>query len=208
MATVFNALVSDKAHVCFDTFHTHDWHVFYTLVVTFIWCYAVSDFTMFTFIGGVLTASMAFQYFVLIGSIVTAIYALVRDLHEWYDRILEEIINILKEKKTFEKLAGDVQSGSGNTIIFEEQPPEKITVRKDGQSVPHCLLFTHDGITTYLDKHLYNDIVEWCRPLRRQILFINLKQIFSAVCCFVGEKCLPHGVKSIFQVVQTVAVFF
>ena len=60
---------------------------------------------------------MTFQYFVLIGSIVTAIYALVRDLHEWYDRILEEIINILKEKKTFEKLAGDVHSGSGNMIM-------------------------------------------------------------------------------------------
>ena len=31
---------------------------------------------------------------------------------------------------------------------------------------------------------------------------------FLLFCCFVGEKCLPHGVKSIFQVVQTVAVFF
>ena len=76
--------------------HLFNCYCHLTLVVTFIWCYAVSEFTMFTFIGGVLTASMAFQYFVLIGSIVTAIYALVRDLHEWYDRILEEIINILK----------------------------------------------------------------------------------------------------------------
>ena len=188
--------------------------VFYTLVVTFIWCYAVSEFTMFTFIGGVLTASMAFQYFVLIGSIVTAIYALVRDLHEWYDRILEEVINILKEKKIFEKLAGDVHSGSGNTIIFEEQPPnEKITVRKAGQSVPHCLLLTHDGITTYVDKRLYNDIVEKCRPLRRQILFIVLKIIailfYSFVALWVKNVYhMEEKVGNIFQVVQTVAVFF
>ena len=169
---------------------------------------------MFTFIGGVLTASMAFQYFVLIGSIVTAIYALVRDLHEWYDRILEEIINILKEKKTFEKLAGDVHLGSGNTITLEKQPPnEKTTVRKVGQSVPHCLLLTHDGITTYLDKQLYNDIVEKCRPLRRQILFIILKIIailfYSFVALWVKNVYhMEEKVGNIFQVVQTVAVFF
>ena len=188
--------------------------VFYTLVVTFIWCYAISEFSMFTFIGGVLTASMAFQYFVLIGSIVTAIYALVRDLHEWYDRILEEIIDILKEKGTFEKLAGDVHSESDNTIILEVQSPgKKITVRKDGQSVPHCVLLIHDGITTHLDKHLYDDIVERCRPLRRQILFIILKitaiLFYSFVALWVKNVYhMEEKVGNIFQVVQTVAVFF
>ena len=188
--------------------------VFYTLVVTFIWCYAISEFTMFTFIGGVLTASMAFQYFVLNGSIVTAIYALVRDLHEWYDRILEEIINILKEEKTFQKLAGDVHSGSDNTIILEVQSPgKKITVKKDGQSVPHCVLLIHDGITTHLDKHLYDNIVERCRPLRRQILFIILKitaiLFYSFVALWVKNVYhMEEKVGNIFQVVQTVAVFF
>jgi len=102
-----------------------------------------SEFTMFTFIGGALTASMGFQYFVLVGAFATTTYTLVRDLHEGYDRILDEMIKILKEKGTFTKLASEVSSKSNGDVILEldkssnNESEFSITVRKTNQAVPH-----------------------------------------------------------------------
>lgn len=185
----------------------------YTMVVTYVWCYAISEFTMFTFIGGALTSSMAFQYFVLTGSVVTAIYTLVSDLHEEYSCILEEMIKILKEKRTFTKLAYKL---SGNKLVLERDSNElyrSIIVRKDGESLPQCKLLIDDGITTYLDKGLYNETVERCRPLRRKIVFIILKIVaifFYCVIAFWVKNVyhLEDKVEGIFQMVTTVAVYF
>ena len=185
----------------------------YTVVVMYVWCYAISEFTMFTFIGGALTSSMAFQYFVLTGSVVTAIYTLVRDLHEEYNRILEEMIKILKEKRIFTKLAYKLR---GSNIVLEWNSNElycSIIVRKDGESLPHSILLIDDGITTYLDKGLYNETVERCRPLRRKIVFIILKIVAIFFYCVVAfwVKNVYHledKVGGIFQMVTTVAVYF
>ena len=190
----------------------------YALIVTFTWCYAISEFTLFTFIGGALTPSMAFQYFVLAGSVVTAIYGLVRDLHSGYDHILEEMIYILKDHFTFTKLARDFSSKSGGRIKLEGPASKNeieysIIIRKEGELLPLCNVLIHDGITTYLNKDLFNDIVERCRPLRRQVLFIIIKIVaivfYARVAFWVKNVYhMEDQVGGIFQMLTTVSMYF
>ena len=190
----------------------------YILIVTFIWCYAISEFTMFTFIGGALTASMGFQYFLLVGAFVTAMYTLVRNLHEGYDRILEETVKMLKDKDDFDVLARQVSSESKRKFILEKEQnsDEKkftVVVRKMRQTLPYCRLIFHDGITTYVNRDMFDFVVERCRPLRRQVLFIVIKVIaiifYSVIAMWVKNVYhMEEKVGSIFNMVKSVAVSF
>lgn len=186
----------------------------YTLCAILIWCYAISEFTMFTFVGGTITASMAFQYFVLVGYVIAAIYGLVRSLHEIYDRILEEIIKIFETKELFTKLAGELQSKSGNSIVQDQNGSELcILIKIDGQTVPHCKAFIHDGLSKFLRKDLYDNVIEKCQPLRRQIAFVVLKIIaiffYGGIAFWVKNTFhLEDKVGVIFQMVNTVVIYF
>ena len=195
--------------------------VHYVLLVTYVLCYAASEFSIFTFIGGVLTATVSFPYLVQIGSLVAVIYTLVKDLHKDYDHILEEIIMILKKGETFANLSSQVHSESGNNIVLERiqlaastsDYYRYIAVRKVRETVPYCNLLTYDGITTCLDKELYCNTVERCRPLRRQILFIVLNIVvmlfFWSVALWVKNIYhMENKVGSVFGMVQLVVIYF
>ena len=188
-----------------------------SIVIMYFWCFAVSEFTMFTFIGGILTASMAFQYFVLVGSLVAAIYALIRDLHKEYDCILEEVIEILQNKETFEKLSSKVQSRRKEILLEVKEPCSdsdySVTVRNKAEALHYCELISRDGITTYVNKDMFDDTCERCLPLRRQIFFIVVKVVaivFYGVIAFWVKNVyhLEDKVNVIFNMVQTVAIYF
>jgi hypothetical protein len=191
--------------------------VTYTLIIIFIWCYAISEFTMFTFIGGALTVSTGYHYFVLVGAFFTAMYTLVRDLHEGYDRILKEMVTILKDQDTYNMLARQIGS-QGNFALEKQQNPgedEKFTISAK-ENIPSSsarkLLF-HDGITTYINRDMFDFVVESCRPLRRQILFIIVKIIaiifYSVIAMWVKNVYhMEEKVGSIFGMVQVVVVSF
>lgn len=44
----------------------------YSMVVTYFWCYAITEFSMFTLFGGVMSPKIIFPYFVLMGSYILA----------------------------------------------------------------------------------------------------------------------------------------
>lgn len=190
----------------------------FTILVMFSWCFALSEFSMFTFIGAVITPDMAYRYFVLVGAVVFGIYKLVSDLHEGYNDILSETVNILKENASFKKLACDVETMSNGKIILvlrKESSNEleySIVVSKQGQPAPIRQILVHDAITTFVSSHLFNFIVKMCRPLGRQILFITVKIIailfYSMVALWV--KNVYHKeqeVSKIFDLIGSVAVY-
>ena len=191
----------------------------YTIIVIFIWCYLVSEVTMFTFIGGVVTVSMGFHYFLLFGAFVTAVYTLVSHLHEEYDCILTETINLLKEKDTFAKIKRKVFSKSDHKVILElekklnDELKFKVVVKKNGESLPYRQLLFHDGITSYINKDMYDSVVERVRPLRRQVFFVVVKILVIVFYCStaVWVKNVYHmeeKVGTIFSLVKSVAVSF
>ena len=190
----------------------------FTTLVVFSWCFALSEFTMFTFIGGVITPTMAYRYFVLVGAIVLGIYGLVSDLHDGYNRILSETINILKEKGTFTKLSRDVETTSNKKIILvlRKEPANEseysIVVNKQGQPAPLRQILVHDAITTFVSNHLFSFIVKMCRPLGRQVLFLIVKTIailfYSMVALWVKNVYhMEEKVSHIFQLIASVALY-
>ena len=190
----------------------------FTILVVLSWCFALSEFTMFTFIGAVITPTMAYQYVVLVGAVVFGIYKLVSDLHEAYNHVLSEIITILKDKASFDKLLNDVKTMSNGKIILvlRKEPANEleysIVVKKQGQPAPLRQILIHDAITTFVSSHLFDFIVKLCRPLGRQILFITVKIIailfYSMIALWVKNVYhMEENVSKIFGLIGTVAVY-
>ena len=192
--------------------------VAYVFLVTYMWCYAISEFTLFIFIGCTMTPTKVFPYFVLLGSFVAAIYVMVKDLHKEYDCILETIIGILEEDKTFKQLASQVNETNyklEKAIITEFSKCDLKYciqfVRKGQETELHRDLLIHEHIKTYLDRDIYYDTVERCKPLRKQILFIVFKIMAIVFYCSVAfwVKNVFHmedKVGAIFEMVQAVAI--
>ena len=190
----------------------------YTIVAMFSWCFAFSEFSMFTIIGAALSSSMAFQYFVLVGAVGIGIYNLVRDLHDGYNQIVSEAIDLLKTKDTFTKLAREVQTASRNRIALvkkeeaSNEPEYSIEVKIVGESAPIRQVLVYNGITTYISNDMFGFMVKRCKPLGRQILFITVKIIiilfYTMVALWVKNVYhLEDKVSGIVKMIDSVAVY-
>lgn len=191
----------------------------YTIVALFSWCFAFSEFSMFTIIGAALSSSMAFQYFVLVGAVGIGIYNLVRDLHDDYNQIVSEAIDLLKTKDTFTELAREVQTAShGNSIALvkkedaSNESKYSIEVRIVGEAAPIRKILIYNGITTYISNDMFGFMVKRCKPLGRQILFITVKIIiilfYTMVALWVKNVYhLEDKVSNIVKMIDAVAVY-
>jgi hypothetical protein len=190
-----------------------------TLVVTYTWCLAIAEFTIFTMIGGAVTPNIALQYFLLIGSVIGTIYGMVRNLHEGYDQILKEIIDILKEEGTRESLQESLASKHSGAVVLVKEPAANsqwahtiLLVTGQPNSSPLTLLW-YNSTSTDVRTDMYFDIVEKCRPVRRQVFFILVKIIamtfYIVVAMWVKNVYhLEEKVGAIVGVINNVAVYF
>ena len=189
----------------------------YVLAVTYIWCFAIAEVTIFTMIGGAVSPTMAFQYFILVGSVVGTVYGMIRNLHEGYDQILEIVIDILKEEKALQSLQKVLLSQHKGNIIIEKrldisnQSMNVIEVKADGQDP--CIVLRYDIISTDVNTNMFFAIVERCRPIRRQVFFIFIKItamiFYSLIALWVKNVFhLEEKVGNIVTLISTVAVYF
>ena len=134
----------------------------YILFVTYIWCFAIAEVTIFTMIGGAVSPTMAFQYFILIGSVTGTVYGMIRNLHEGYDQILLIIVDILKEK-AFQEAILLLHNGSiviKNISDNGNRSMHVIEVKADGQDP--CVIIRYDTIGTDVNTSMFFAIVERC----------------------------------------------
>ena len=189
----------------------------YISVITYIWCLAVAEITIFTMIGGAVSPTMAFQYFVLTGSVIGTVYGMIRNLHEGYDQILATIIDILKQKETLQTFQESLFLLHNGRIVVEDrsdansQSTHVIEVKADGQD-PRVLI-RHDTIGTDVNTDMFFAIVERCRPIRRQVFFIFIKitaMIFYGLVAIWVKNVfhLEEKVGNIVSLISTVAVYF
>ena len=177
----------------------------YIVMVTFCWCYAITEYSMFTFIGGGISPTMIYPYFVLVGSIVGAIYLLVHSLHKEYEDIMTTLIYILTSEKKLPSSIFSLDPETKDTSVFElvkdsDEEIESIytiSVKFMHNQNKKIGLLKHDLITTYVSKEMYDFIVETCLPLRRQVAFIII-QIIAIM--FFGLVAL--WVKNVFHLEQ------
>ena len=178
----------------------------YSVGVAYFWCYAITEFSIFTLFGGVMSPSIIFPYFVLVGSFVGAIYSLIHSLHEHYNEILKAIIDILKsEEKITSTLAieksVDQNIPSINTVSVTPSSQRKVDLLR--QTVP----------ITYMSRDLYNYVVEETSPVCRYIFFIAIQIIAMIVYAVIALSTknvfhLEEKVGVIFQLVSVFAVAF
>ena len=187
----------------------------YTLFVTYVWCFAIAEVTIFTMIGGAVSPTMAFQYFILIGSVIGTVYGMIRNLHEGYDQILAIIVDILKEKEALQSFQ-ELLPPNGSVVIknrsdTKNQSTHMIEVKVDGQD-PRVIL-RYDCIGTDVNTNMFFAVVERCRPIRRQVFFIFIKIIamifYSSIALWVKNVFhLEQKVGNIVTLISTVAIYF
>lgn len=185
----------------------------YIVLVTFIWCLAIAEVTIFTMIGGAVSPTMAFQYFILIGSVTGTVYGMIRNLHEGYDQILLIIVDILKEK-AFQEAISLLHNGSiviKNISDNGNRSMHVIEVKADGQDP--CVIIRYDTIGTDVNTNMFFVIVERCRPIRRIVFFIIIKIIamifYSLIALWVKNVFhLEEKIGNIVTLICTVAVYF
>ena len=189
----------------------------FTIIVVFTCCHGLAEISMFTFIGGVISPTMAFQYFTLIASLISGIYSLVYNFHEDYKQILDVIINILQADDVRESLSSHL------TSLRKELEKDKKSsfmeiklklVQRDPQMGCQRITLLHSNfLTTSVSKKLFDDVAEMCRPIRRQLFLILLKIIAMVFYAFVAlwVKNVHHlegSVSIIFKLIADVAIAF
>lgn len=186
------------------------------LLVAFFWCYAFTEVSIFTLIGGAILPSMAFPYFILIGSTVGAVYALFHSLHEDYDKLIEEIISIL-----------DSESKIPMTKVFDPwNPVPRELVRTEVAELPSSYtisvviatgqrieIMKHCYVATFLHRKLFDHVAGVCLPMSRQVLFIVLQVVAILFYGFIviwvkNVYHLEAEVDTIFSLVSIVAIAF
>lgn len=191
----------------------------YILIITYVWCFAIAEVTIFMMVGGAVSPTMAFQYFVLIGSVIGTVYGMIRNLHEGYDQILTIIINILKEKEALQNLQKSLLSLHNGNVVIENRSDANnqstqchvIEVKVDGEDP--CVVMRYDTIGTDVNTDMFFAVVEQCRPIRRQVFFIFIKitaMIFYTVIALWVKNVfhLEEKVGNIVTLISTVAVYF
>ena len=186
------------------------------LLVIFFWCYAFTEVSIFTLIGGAILPSMAFPYFILVGSIAGAVYALIHSLHEDYDKLIEEIVSILDSESNIPKAKGfDPWNPVLRELVRAESAelPSSYTISAvvgAGQEIP---VMKHCYVATFLNRKLFDYVAGVCLPIHRQILFIVLQVVailfYGLVVMWVKNVYhLEAEVDTIFSLVSIVAVAF
>ena len=189
----------------------------YISVVTYVWCLAVAEITIFTMIGGAVSPTMAFQYFVLTGSVIGTVYGMIRNMHEGYDQILATIIDVLKQKETLQMFQEALLLQHNGRVVVENrcdannQSTHMIEMKANGRN-SHTLI-RYNTIGTDVNTDLFFAIVERCRPIRRQVFFIFIKitamVFYGLVAIWVKNVFhLEEKVGNIVSLISTVAVYF
>ena len=187
----------------------------YAMVIVLYWCYALSEISMFTFMGGAMTPHMAFQYFLLLASVIAAIYALVRNFHELNEQIMDQIINILNDQDVFETFAQEVTNCSNGEVVLHSEKEgriKKIKAEVTSKNTDH-ILFKNDTITKFINLKMYEEVVEDYRPIRRRVFFIVVKIIlmlaYGLVAFWIKNVFhLEDKVGNIFNLISNVAIAF
>ena len=186
------------------------------LVVTFFWCYTFVEVSVFTVIGGAILPSMAFPYFILVGSILGAVYGLVHSLHEDYEKIIEEIISILSSErkipkaKVFDPWNADLRELVKTECVGHSSSYTISVIVGAGMEKE---VMKNSFVTTFLHRELFDYVADMCHPIQRQVLFIILQVVvilfYALIVMWVKNVYhLEAEVDTIFSLVSIVAVAF
>lgn len=181
----------------------------YSVIVSFFWCYAITEFGVFTLIGGVISPTIILPYFVLVSTLVGTIYSLIHSLHKHYEEILEVIIEILNSEKkirtvqSFKELEKTENTDLPSEYMISVTHGQQNTLDLLKQTVP----------VTYVSKELYDYVVEQCSPVRRNVFFIVIQvlAIFVYAPIALSTKNVFHledKVGTIFQLIITFSIAF
>lgn len=187
------------------------------ILVVFFWCYAFVEVSLFTLMGGALLPSMAFPYFVLVGSIVEAVYSLIHSLHEDYDNIISTVIDLLGSEGTIpiERELNPPRDRVRDLIKTEDVAvPTGYTISviigkaKKEEELMRCTV-----VVTFLSRKLFDFVVEECQPLRRQmpLVVLQILGILFYVLIIMWVKNVYHleaEVDQIFSLASIVAVTY
>ncbi|XP_015750377.1 PREDICTED: uncharacterized protein LOC107330252 [Acropora digitifera] len=188
----------------------------YSIVAAMFCCYLLAEVTLFTYIGAVLVPTMAFKYLSLVGAVSIALNKINKDLRENYDRIRDHVVKILENEKHLTRLNSDCTTT--NPEAFERSAPTndalltiQLKKKKDPQSSKVVLYSDH--FATYLSRSLLDFCIEFCDPLRRQMMFIIVEVFLMAfyVVIAMWMKNVFHKeseVSSIFSIAQNIGVDF
>ena len=186
----------------------------YFIVVMMFCCYLLAEITMFTYIGAVLVPSMAFRYIALVGSISFVLYKIAEDLRKNYDKLRDQIVEILEKSDHLTQLNNTFSTNYSGTFERHEDPDGALTIclKSDLQRPPTVMLY-RDHFTTYLSRPLLDFCIDLCDPLRRQIVFILVEVFLMTFYVLIAMwiKNVFHKekeVSTIFTIAQTIGMYF
>ncbi|XP_033106682.1 uncharacterized protein LOC117108685 [Anneissia japonica] len=187
--------------------------VVYIIIASMFFSYLFVDVTMFIYFGAVMDPSMAFNYVSLVGAISLVLYNLFKDLRESYEKLRDQIVDILKGDEHLRHVRNDCGIISSDILERRDEADGvlKITL-KVGPKPPEVILY-HDHFATYLSRPLLKFCIEQCNPVRRQVFFIFVKVLVMTfyVCIAMYIKNVFHKekeVKGIFGVAETIALYY
>ena len=176
----------------------------YLIVAVMFYCYLLAEVTMFTYIGAVLVPTMAFIYVALVGSVSIVLYKIAKDLRENYDRVRDQVVKILGNKKHLIRLNSDCTAI--NPEAFERMVNTNgalLTIKlKIGRQPPKVILY-RDHFATYLSRTLLDFCIEACDPLRKQMMFI-----FVEVFLMIFYVLIAMWIKNVFHKEEEVSTIF
>ena len=185
----------------------------YFIMAAMFCCYLLAEVTMFTYIGAVLVPSMAFRYLALVGSIALVLYKIAKDLRENYDKLQDQVVEILESPDHLTQLNAVCSTSFPGTLERQEDPNGTLTVVLKNDPQPPTHLLYRDHFTTYLSRKLLDFCIDICDPLRRQMMFIIAEVFLMAFYVLIAMyiKNVFHKeqeVSSIFTIAQTIGMYF
>ena len=191
--------------------------LFWCVFVTLFWCWFIMEASLFTIMGGAMLPTMAFPYFVLVGSIGSALYSLVHTLHEDYEKIISNIIDILESERTIPSARDMVISPTNILDLVKMDDPilaSNFSIHVTAPQTQMDLELMRSSVTIkFISTGLYNHVVEACHPVRRQVLFIILQVIvmlfYALIVMWIKNVYhLEPDVEQIFELASIVSVTF
>lgn len=173
----------------------------YILILMLALCILMTEFAMFTYIGAVMTPTMALKYVTLTAAFATTVVTMVRDLQKGYDEILKETVSNLQETKIYESFEKEVMNKKLNISLKKDDRGVHIYKKRSSES--YCTLLLFDTFTPSVSEELYNHIVEQYQPLRRQVILVLVKMFLTVY--FIG---IAMWIKNVFHIERKVTDIF
>jgi hypothetical protein len=178
----------------------------------FFWCYLFAEVIMFTYIGVILLPSMAFKYVALIAAVVLFFYKTANDMRENYDRLRDQVLEVLQKPASLELEKAFLKTAQPNTIKRVSEPDGSFQIVIEKNSTSKKVLHHEDNIT-YLSRDLFDACIESCDPVRRQVCYIVVIAVLMLFYILIAMwvKNVFHKekeVSSIFIIAQTTATYF